>query len=195
MQTAIATLKSVSPYSQSRHYEKSLNADENNDDHYRRTWRNHIHVDENGMAFIPPMAFKNCLAEAAKFLSIKIPGGAGGKATYTKNFEAGVLVVKPLALGIHRDHVEHENLFLPSDGKRGSGSRINKYYPLFRTWSGDVEFMVLDETILHSFAGNKEITVFEHVLRTAGSLIGIGRFRPRQNGFYGRFEVESVTIN
>jgi hypothetical protein len=192
VKTAIATLKSMSPYSQSRHYEPQRQADESHDDHYRRTWREHIHVDENGMAFIPPMAFKNCLSEAAKFLSMSVPGK--GKATYTKNFEAGVLVVEPLSLGVHKDKVDHECLFLPSDGQRGSGKRINKYYPIFHNWSGDVEFMILDETVLHSMVSNKEMTVFEHVLKAAGSFIGIGRFRPKQNGFYGRFEVEGVAI-
>lgn len=194
MKTCIAHLKSISPYSQSKHYESERETSESHDDHYRRTWRNHIHVDENGVAFIPPMGFKNCLSEAAKFLSIKIPGGAGGKATYTKNFEAGVLVVKPLSLSIHKDKVDHEQLFLPSDGRRGSGSRINKYYPIFHNWEGNVEFMILDETVLQSIKEDKTITVFEHVLKAAGNFIGIGRFRPKNNGFYGRFEVVGLDI-
>jgi hypothetical protein len=34
--------------------------------------------------------------------------------------------------------------------------------------------------------------VFEHHLHEAGKFIGIGRFRPRNNGFYGRFDVLGV---
>ena len=45
-------------------------------------------IDTNGVVFIPPNSLKNCLSEAAKFLSISVPGK--GKATYTKNFEAGI---------------------------------------------------------------------------------------------------------
>jgi hypothetical protein len=35
--------------------------------------------------------------------------------------------------------------------------------------------------------------VFEEHLREAGSFVGVGRFRPRQGGYYGRFVVERVT--
>ena len=39
----------------------------------------------------------------------------------------------------------------------------------------------------------EELTPVEfHILREAGKFIGIGRFRPRNNGYYGRFDVESV---
>lgn len=47
-----------------------------------------------------------------------------------------------------------------------------------------MEFLILDEIITEE--------VFREHLADAGSFIGIGRFRPRNNGFYGRFLVESV---
>lgn len=182
MKTAIATLTSVSPYSQSRHHTTEKLPKESASDFEKRTWRERMHVNEDGFVFIPPMAFKNCLAEAAKFLQRQIPGK--GKSTYTKHFEAGVLVVEPLVLPIKREDVQGEWLFLPSDGKRGSGSRVDKCYPLIASWSGDVTFMILDETITED--------VFREHLEEAGKFIGIGRFRPRNNGYYGRFKVEAV---
>lgn len=206
MKTVIAYLKSISPYSQSKHYVVEKLQGESADDHYRRTWRNHMHFDKEGMTFIPPGAFKNCLSEAAKFMSISIPGK--GKATYTKNFEAGVLAMKPMMLTVlqdpknpkskrvplHKDLVECESLFLPSDGRRGGPKRVDKYYPFFPEWEGDVEFHVVDETVLQSTVADKDKTVFEHVLEGGGQFIGIGRFRPRMNGWYGRFKVESFKI-
>jgi hypothetical protein len=192
MKTCIARLKSLSPYSQSKHYVAEKLQGEGFDDYYRRTWRNHLHAEPNGATFIPPSAFKNCLSDAAKFMSISIPGK--GKATYTKNFEAGVLVIKPMPLGVHRDQVECEELFLPSDGKRGGQKRVMKYYPFFPSWNGEVEFTILDETVLQSWIADKQKTVFEHVLEGAGQFIGIGRYRPRMNGWYGRFKVEDIAI-
>jgi hypothetical protein len=192
MKIVIARLKSIAPYSQSKHYPKDRIQGESDDDHYRRTWRNHMHCDVDGQVFIPPGSFKNCLSDAAKFMAIPIPGK--GKALYTKNFEAGVLVVKPMMLGIHRDQVECENLFLPSDGKRGGSKRVDKYYPFFPNWHGEVEFHVIDETVLQSWVGDKTKTVFQHVLEGAGQFIGIGRFRPRMNGWYGRFKVDDFTM-
>lgn len=193
MKLCIAYLKSISPYSQSKHYVKDKLQGESEDDHYRRTWRNHMHCAKDGEVYIPPGAFKNCLSEAAKFLSIPIPGK--GKALYTKNFEAGVLVTKPLHLGISREAVECENLFLPSDGRRGGSKRVDKYYPFIPEWEGPVEFIIVDETVLQSCTHDKTKAVMLHVLEGAGQFIGIGRFRPRNNGFYGRFKVESFTTS
>ena len=34
--------------------------------------------------------------------------------------------------------------------------------------------------------------VFEQVIYTAGSLIGIGQFRPRNGGYFGRYNAEII---
>lgn len=192
MKKGVATLKSISSYSQSRHYtEPAIRKGESPADYEVRTWRERMHVNQEGFVFIPPMALKNCLSEAAKYMSLKIPGK--GKATFTKHFEAGVLVVDPIVLPIRKEDVAGEWLFLPSDCRRGSGSRVNKCFALIPEWSGEVPFYILDETLLQNVVvGNRETTAFEHHLSEAGNFIGIGRFRPRNNGFYGRFAVESV---
>lgn len=182
MKQAIAHLKSISPYSQSRFHDTEKLPKEGAHDYEERTWKGRLHVNEKGNVFIPPMSFKNCLSEAAKFMSRQIPGK--GKATYTKHFEAGVLVMDPLVLPIKSEDVDGEWLFVPSDGKRGGGSRVKKCFPVIHDWSGKVIFHVLDDTITKD--------AFEEHLREAGSFIGVGRFRPRNNGFYGRFTVEKV---
>ena len=64
------------------------------DAYERRTWRNRMHVNEDGFVFIPPMALKNCLAQVAQHLSETVPGK--GKATFTKHFKAGILVTDPM---------------------------------------------------------------------------------------------------
>ena len=181
MRIATCKLSSISPYSQSRYHETPKLNKEQPDDYRQRTWREHRHYDENGV-YIPPMTFKNCLSEAAKFLSVQIPGK--GKSTYTKHFEAGVLVLEPCPLGIKKEDVEHENLFLPSDGVRGSGKRVIKTYPVIREWATTCTFYVQDDMITEE--------VFRYHLEQAGTFIGIGRFRPRNNGYYGRFKLDSM---
>jgi len=182
MREAVATLKSVSPYSQSRFYNTEKLNKENHADYEKRTWRDRLHVNKDGFVFVPPMAFKNCLSEAAKYLSIQIPGK--GKATYTKHFEAGVLCMDPLILPIKKDDVEGEWLHVPSDGRRGGTKRVEKCFPVIHEWNGDVVFHILDDTITED--------VFENHLIQAGQFIGLGRFRPRNNGYYGRFSVEEI---
>lgn len=182
MKTATATLKSVSPYSQSRHYQSEKLAKESPKDYEARTWRERMHSNEDGNVFIPPMSFKNCLSEIAKYLGMQIPGK--GKSTYTKHIEAGILVTDPLVLPEKAADVKGEWLFVPADGRRGSGKRVEKCFPVVPTWRGDVTFYVMDETVTQD--------VFRHHLEQAGAFIGIGRFRPRNNGYYGRFTVEGL---
>ena len=185
MKTATVQLRGVSPYSQSKHYQTEKLQKESAKDYEARTWRDRMHATDDGHVFIPPMSFKNCLSEAAKFLSIQIPGK--GKSTYTKHIEAGVLVTDALVLDVKKDEVPGEWLFVPADGVRGSGKRVEKCFPVIHEWKGEVTFHILDETVTED--------VFKNILEQAGAFIGIGRFRPRNNGFYGRFKVESVKWN
>lgn len=182
MKTAVVELKSTSAYSQSRHYTDPPKGDrETSKDYEARTWRERLHV-KDGYVFIPPMSFKNCLSEAAKFLGKQIPGK--GKSTYTKHFEAGVLVLEGPVLPIKKEDVPGEWLFVPSDGVRGSGKRVDKCFPVIPEWKALVTFYILDEAITEQ--------VFTDHLQEAGRFIGIGRFRPRNNGFYGRFSIEGI---
>jgi hypothetical protein len=191
MKTVIASVEGISPYSQGRSYSVEKEQGEGFDDYEQRTWRNRLHIDGSGDVFIPPMAFKNALADTAKFLSLSVPGK--GKATYTKHFEAGVLAVQPAGLGIKAADVEPERVFVPADGRRGSGKRVHKLFPVIPAgWKTDFVFLVLDETVLQTHSGGE--TVFQHVLVRCGQYVGIGRFRPRNNGFYGRFAVTDFTV-
>ncbi len=189
MQIATANLESISPYSQSKHYEiekigrASGATTESAKDYEIRTWRERCHVDDKGHVMIPPMAFKNALSEIAKYLAIQIPGK--GKSTYTKHFEAGVMVLDGLTLPITKADVPGEWLFVPASGKRGDGKRVSKCFPVIQSWAGPVTFHILDDVITHE--------VFERHLVEAGNFIGIGRFRPRNNGYYGRFKVAKVS--
>lgn len=185
MRICEATLESVSAYSQSRYHNIPKLDKESAEDYEERTWRERLNTLDDGTVYVPPMAFKNALSEAAKYLSMRIPGK--GKSTYTKHFESGILVLEPTPLGIKKDQVIGERRFVPSDGKRGGGSRVEKCFPIVPQWKASVTFHILDDTITP--------TVFEHHLREAGNLIGIGRFRPRNNGFYGRFRVLGAKWN
>ncbi len=182
MKVCTVELSAVSPYSQSKFYQTPKLQKELAKDYEERTWRDRLHVDKNGVVYIPAMALKNCIAEAAKFLGRQIPGK--GKSTYTKHFEAGILVLENVSLGVKKSDVDGEWFFVPADGKRGGGKRVMKCFPVIPQWTGTAVFHVLDETITED--------VFLEHLKEAGNFIGIGRFRPRNNGFYGRFSVGDV---
>ena len=188
MKVAVAHLEGITPYSQSRYYDPHALArptgtkTESAKDVEARTWRERCHIGSDGFVFIPPMAFKNCLSEIAGYLGVQIPGK--GKSTYTKHFEAGVMVIDGVPLPVKKDDVQGEWIFVPASGKRGDGRRVLKCFPVFHSWSGAVTFHILDDVISPA--------VFEQHLKDAGNFIGIGRFRPRKNGYYGRFKVTRI---
>lgn len=178
--TARFRIVGKSPISFSKPIEEARRPGEKPDDFEARVWQQRIHSDKDGNVFIPQMALKNCLSEVAKYLSETVKGA--GKATYTKHFEAGVMVESPLMLGIKADSITGERLFLPSDGVRGSGKRVWKTYPVVPVWETNATVLVCDPVI--------QPDKLEEYATHAGKFIGMGRWRPRNNGLYGRFGIE-----
>lgn len=190
---ATVQIKSVSAYSAGRYcaHEFPKLEKEAADAHDRRTCRNRLHVvngkrvdtGENatretyneGEVIIPPMAFKNCLSEAAKYANIKTEG----KGTFTKHFEAGILVCDGMRMGVKASQVPVVPVHVPSDGRRGGTSRVMRYFPTLPEWGGTISVHILDPKI------TKEI--FQQVFTEAGRFIGLGTHRPRNNGVHGRF--------
>ncbi len=187
MKSAICHLVGVSAYSQSKHYSldevpKEGKGKESANDYERRTWRNRLHRDKDGHVVMPGGAFANALKESAKRLKLQVPGK--GRVEYTKYFEAGVMVPDNITLPDMADDVPYDELFVPSDGRRGGGKRVTKLFPRIDKWEADVLFYVLDDIITED--------VFQQVLTAAGQLVGIGRFRPQSCGYYGRFIVKAI---
>lgn len=172
----------ISPISFSAPIQSIKNTGENHDAFEERTWRERLHVDDKGVVYIPPMALKNCLTSAAQFLGETIRGK--GKSTYTKHFRAGIMCTDPMDLGVKGADVPGERLFVPSDGKTGGGSRVWKTFPTIQKWRTTVTFYAIDPVLIDEPAKIAEY------LAHAGMFIGLGRFRPQNGGFYGRFKVE-----
>ena len=186
MKTATASLKSVSPYSQGKYIQTPKPDKLTHADFEKQVWSERCHTDNDGEIFIPPMAFKNCLQEAAKYLgaAMQIPGE--GQTRYTKHFEAGILVVEPVFIGYNIKDIEQYGVWrhVPGNGKQGGTTRVEKRFPTFPSWSADVEFLVFDEKVTNE--------IFARVLEGAGQFIGVGVFRPRNRGYFGRFDVVKI---
>ena len=185
MHIAKATLESTTPYSQSKNIdpqEHPKKSKETHDAYEQRTWRHRIHSNTEGFVEIPPTAFANAVKSSARRLQTKVPGK--GTTQYTKYFEAGVDVMSSLVLSVKTADIVMDRLFVPSDGKAGGGKRVYKNFPRVDKWRGVVTFLILDDIITQD--------EFTKVLQNAGLLVGIGRFRPENRGFYGRFKVNAV---
>lgn len=185
MKTAVCKLKSTSPYSQSHNYEREFpkNPKELSAAYEIRTWRERMHYNrETGQIFIPMASFAISLREAAKYANIQIPGK--GKSTFTKNFESGIMVLENVSIDYYKDQVRGEDVYVPSNGIRGGSKRVWKIFAVIPNWEGTITYHILDNIITED--------IFTEVLKTSGNLIGIGRFRPRNCGWYGRFEVIEI---
>lgn len=173
---------SSSKYQPGRAISSPMQDNEDHTDHEIRCWRERVHADEKGVCYIPRHAFKKSFDTASRMLG-KIPGK--GNCTWLKPFMSGVRVRYHLSLGIEQSKVNGENLFVPSDGKVGGGKRVNKRFPTFSSWSGELECWILGDDITPS--------VFERAVALAGSNVGVGTWRLEKGGDNGGFIADEFT--
>lgn len=183
-----ATIQGTSPYTFGAPVPDSKKTGEPHDAYEERTWPQRAHRDSDGLAFIPPMALKNCIDSIAQYLSESVPGK--GSAKFTKHFSSGTMVFNPMTLHdasgrpIKAADLEGYRMFVPSDGKRGGGTRVWRTYPLAQTgWTIHAEITVVDPVITAER--------MEAYLKKAGLYIGLGSFRPQNRGYHGRFMLKS----
>jgi hypothetical protein len=170
-----------SPYSQSAKHDQPFLDRESHEDHDIRTWLSKCTVNKDNQVCIPAMALKQCIDTAAYKLGVKVPGRRG--ATF-KNFMASGFFCdhdvpisngKPIAPG----NAECITISANADGRRGSGSRVPRRFPVFPKWHGVAEFTILDDVITPE--------IFEQHVKASGVIVGIGRFRAENGGTNGRF--------
>lgn len=181
MEQVIAKIEGTSPYSQSKYNPEPLRKDETHEDWEKRTWRNRIHRMDDGRVFIPPAAFHQALVSAGKYLQMKIPGK--NRAQYTNKFRAGVMCNEEVVLDLMYDVVPEEWFFVPANGKPG-GPRVWRCFPRIDGWKADLPLWIIDPII------TKDVLMTH--LEAAGTFVGIGRFRPENGGYYGRFKVADI---
>jgi hypothetical protein len=180
VRTATVQITGVSPYSSNAFIRTPKKDKEGHDKYEERTWKERANVNNKGEWFIPPMAFYHSICDASAFRGDKLKGAK----TFTKRFISGVLCVDPVPLGVQLDDIQGEWLPVPSDGKRGGGSRVWKCFPIVHEWTGIVAYQVADDMI------NEDI--FRKTITDAGKFVGVGRFRPQNRGYYGRFQVDEI---
>jgi hypothetical protein len=182
MRIAVCHLKSISPYSQSRaHLTERLNR-ETPDQFEKRTWREKCHYNKDGNILIPPTSYKQALDRAALMISRPVPGK--NRQTYSKFFLSGVMCIDQIVLPNKKDEVRGELVHCHANGRRGSGTRVWRTFPVIDEWKARVSFHVIADEITPD--------VFEEALQQAGAFVGIGRFRAENGGTNGRWKVEKV---
>lgn len=184
MFTVTAHLESISPISFSKQVFVEALPKEGKDAYEKRTWREKCHYNENGQLFIPPMMLKFAIGSTASYLGAEMQIPGEGKARYTKHFVSGLLIIDPIQLPAFKDDVAGEWYSCHADGKRTCGTRVPRCFPVVQKWDGNAIIHILDEKITKA--------IFMKVLEACGHINGLGRFRPQNGGFYGRFKVTDL---
>ena len=185
--SSVSTLKfnleSAAPIFFGKPVFEKKNSDETHEQFEERTWSQKVHQSDDGQVFIQPFALKNALEAAGSRLGMKLTG----KATYTKLFRQGIMINDNILLSdakgkaITIADVKPIPMFVPSDGKRGSGKRVMRIFPQLSKWFAAVEIVCFDNRLT-------EEVVRKH-LEEAGKFIGFGSMRVENGGVAGRFSV------
>lgn len=182
---ASVTISGLSAYSQSRKHDepKKAGGKESPDAYDERTWRSHLTTETvkgKETVVIPAHGMHQALAAAAKYSKRKIVGQ--GKSTWTQKFNSGITIPQNPSLGIDPKEVIGQQFSCSSTGERGAGKRVTRWYPMIMPpWSSTFEVWILDREITQE--------IFKEMLEICGMFIGIGRFRPENGGYNGRFSV------
>lgn len=183
MKTAVVSIKGIGDISFSRKHDAPKNEGESHADYDERTWREKCHYDSKTREiFIPGIMLKFALDYTAKQLGIQVAGR--GKKTWASIFESGVICPDKMMLGMSVDKIERITIQANADGRRGSGVRVPRHFPIMSDWGGTVQFLILNDMITED--------MFRLHLVKAGQFCGLGRYAPRRGGHHGRFEVEEM---
>lgn len=179
MHQYVIGLRSISPYGAGRNHNIKKLQRESYEDYESRTWRERLHTTpDKKHILLPAMGFKLALEDTVQYMGEKIP--ARGNERWYKNFLQGVNCVEHLVLDIGPDKAQEHKVFVPADGRKGGSKRVWKSYPRVDEWEGQLVFVVLDDLITPD--------VLDRYLRFTGLLTGIGVWRPRRGGMWGKFE-------
>jgi len=189
MFTAEMKIVSTAPYSPSKMMPESKGGDEGWDVFERRMWMKKAHISkEAGTVIIPQIAFHKAITAGAGRLGMKLVNK--GKATYKGRFVSGIIVSAPL--DTKQTLTEDDCIWISAhaDGNKtasGRGTRVPRCFPILMSWAGALVIQVLDDAIT--------LPILEEHVNYAGQFIGVGRWRPENGGYNGRFKsVSAKTI-
>ena len=170
MRTFEITIESQGPMLWGRQIDDSERPETTNKGEWEQSrWRERMLTDEDGTPMLPRLAINNCLTEAAKALRKTIPGK--GKSEYGAVFARALVPPNSdVRLDVALQDVKPITMFVPSDGKKGGGKRVNRIFAQIDNWKATFQVVALDNCI------NKE--VLELVANYASMCVGFGAMRP-----------------
>lgn len=136
----------------------------------------HCFRNEAGENYIPADQLRGSFINAGAFSKAKV----GNAKKSMKNIVAAMFIVEPEQVLLpHYDTIDKRSAV-----NKAVKARVISIRPKWTTWEAEFTLRVDNETIT-------EETVKE-IISNAGNYVGIGSFRPTNNGYFGRFKIESI---
>lgn len=186
MKTFEVTVEGITPYMQHRMDDQKLEQWEKNrkliidrpevaqEDAVRAEY--HCYRNSEGKCFIPSEHFRGAMIMAGAMVKSKV----GNSRKSMKNVVAGMFFVTPDEITLP----DYDQIDKRSAVNRNIKARVVTIRPKWSTWTVNFQLLVDNDTI------TKETIV--EILENAGNSIGIGSFRPTNNGMFGRFKVIDI---
>jgi hypothetical protein len=136
----------------------------------------HCYRDEHDRCFIPAEQIRSALIGGGTFLKSKV----GTRTKSMKGIVAAMFMVNP------------ENIIMPDYDAIDKRSAVNKNVkarvitirPKWTKWEASFILEVGENSI------TKETII--DLINSTGNYVGIGSFRPTNNGYFGRFQLDSI---
>lgn len=136
----------------------------------------HCYRNSDGKCFIPAEQLRGALIGAGTYMKAKV----GGRSKSMKTIVAATFIPFPDQILIP----DYDSIDKRSAVNRNVKARVIVVRPKWTDLTAEFTLNVYEDTI------TKE-TVHQ-LLTYAGNYVGIGSFRPTNNGMFGRFEVVSI---
>ena len=154
---------------------KRKKTDEDHEAIARSEWRLGLYWDKEKGPYIPGMNARASLVGGAKFNKL---GATIKRSTIPLLERIGVEYEGPREVEELIEHSEFTDVRSVGMGQ----SRIMRCRPIFRSWSLAFDLSFDPEQI--------EEDQLKLAMKKAGSMIGLGDYRPEKGGLFGRYEVE-----
>lgn len=183
-------ISGITPYMQKRMDDQTLEnweknrkllierPDLNNED-YKRAEFCCYRSTESGKCFIPGDHIKGALINAGGMVKAKV----GNAKKSMKNIVAAMFFIKEDEIELP----EYDAVDKRSAVNKNVKARVIVIRPKWTKWEAEFTLCVDNETITKQ--------TIEEIIINAGNYIGIGSFRPTQNGSFGRFELVNISEN
>lgn len=138
----------------------------------------HCYRSADGPCYIPADHLRGAFIAAGSFVKAKV----GGRSKSMKTIVAAMFTISPDEIHLP----EYDTIDKRSAVNRNVKARVIVVRPKWTQWGASFTLIVDEDSIT-----TQTIT---QIIEYAGKYVGIGSFRPVNNGLFGRFNLDSITL-